>query len=147
MSGSAMALLAVFMRIRHGHVMTRIAKVFYLCLGWFFVGLAIVGIIFPIFPTVPFLICAVWAFSKASPVLAEKLRNHPRFGPLIRDWQDHGAIPVYGKVAAVVMMAVSGAYLLFWSIIPTILALAACAIMVVIGYYIVTRPSGPNRAS
>jgi uncharacterized protein len=127
--------------------MARFAKAFYLCLGWLFVALAMVGIIIPILPTVPFLICAVWAFSRASPVLAEKLRSHPKFGPLIRDWQDHGAIPLYGKWAAVVMMVVTGSYLVLWSNAPRLVVIAICALMVVIGIFVVSRPSQPKPPS
>jgi uncharacterized protein len=118
-------------------------RLFYLSLGWFFVGLGIVGIVVPILPTAPFLLCAVWAFSRSSPELAEKLRNHPKAGPFIRAWQDHGAIPTFGKVLAVTMMTAMGIYLATFSALPGWAAAIACAGMFAVGIYIVTRPDVP----
>ena len=66
---------------------------FYIGIGWICVGLGILGIVFPLFPSSPFLLVAIWAFSKSSPELAEKIRNHPVAGPAIRAWQDEGVIP------------------------------------------------------
>ena len=124
--------------------MTRFVKAFYISLGWFCVALGVVGIILPILPTTPFLLVAVWAFSRASPTLAEKLRNHPRVGPPIRNWQDHGIIPLYGKIAAVTMMSIMGIYLLFVSVVPLLFSGSACLIMLAAGSYVVTRPSVPR---
>ena len=81
--------------------------------GWLCVGLGALGVVMPLFPTTPFLLVAVWAFSRSSPELAEKIRNHPVVGPFIRDWQDAGVIPTKAKVFAVVMMAAMFAYLHF----------------------------------
>jgi uncharacterized protein len=118
-------------------------RIFYLGLGWLSVGLGIIGIILPILPTTPFLLVAVWAFSRSSPELAEKLRNHPKAGPYIRAWQDHGAIPVVGKVLAVSMMTVMGIYLAGFSVLPGWAALLACLGMIAVGIYIATRPNMP----
>jgi uncharacterized protein len=119
-------------------------RLFYLSLGWLFVGLGIVGIVIPILPTAPFLLCAVWAFSRSSPELAEKLRNHPKAGPYIRAWQDHGAIPTTGKVLAVTMMTVMGVYLAKFSALPGWASTIACLGMFAVGVYIVTRPAVPK---
>jgi uncharacterized protein len=116
-------------------------KIFYLGLGWLCVGLGVVGIIMPILPTTPFLLLAVWAFGKSSPEMAEKLRNHPKAGPYIRDWQDHGVIPPLGKTLAVVMMSAMGIYLTGFSVLPGWAALAVCLLLIAVGIYILTRPS------
>ncbi len=119
-------------------------RLFFLGFGWLSVGLGIIGIILPILPTTPFLLVAVWAFSRSSPELAEKLRNHPRAGPYIRAWQDHGAIPVLGKVLAVSMMSVMGIYLAGFSVLPGWAAVPACLGLIAIGVYIITRPGMPR---
>jgi uncharacterized protein len=118
-------------------------RLFYLALGWLSVGLGIVGIILPILPTTPFLLVAVWAFSRSSPALAEKLRNHPKAGPYIRAWQDHGVIPVVGKVLSTVMMTAMGIYLTAYSTAPLWAAVLACIVMIAVSIYILTRPSEP----
>jgi uncharacterized protein len=116
-------------------------RIFYLALGWLCVALGIVGIILPLLPTTPFLLVAVWAFSKSSPALAAKLRNHPKAGPYIRAWQDHGAIPVVGKVLSTVMMAAMGIYLVGFSLAPLWAAISVCIAMAAVAGYILTRPS------
>ena len=119
----------------------RLAKPFYLAIGWMSVALGVVGVIIPILPTTPFLIVAVWAFSRSSPVFAERIRNHPVVGPYIRDWQDFGVIPVRAKLLACLMMAVAGTYLVVWSPAPLWAAFTVCGVMVLVAGYVVTRPS------
>lgn len=51
-------------------------------------------------PTVPFLIVAVACFARSSPRLERWMLSHPHFGPLLRDWRERGAIPLYGKLMA-----------------------------------------------
>jgi uncharacterized protein len=115
-------------------------RLFYLTLGWLSVGLGVIGIILPLLPTTPFLLVAVWAFSKSSPALAEKLRNHPKLGPTLRAWQDHGVIPTVGKVLSTVMMTAMGIYLVGFSGLPIWAAAVACLTMTAIAAYILTRP-------
>jgi uncharacterized protein len=118
-------------------------RLFYLAFGWLCVGLGVIGIILPILPTTPFLLVALWAFSKSSPALAERLRNDPRFGSTLRAWQDHGSIPPLGKAMAVVMMAASGTYIAGFSAAPLWVAAPFVVILLAVGAYVVTRPSRP----
>jgi uncharacterized protein len=138
---SLMPLDCIKARSRASNPAMKLRRLLLLGFGWFCVGLGGLGIILPILPTTPFLLVAVWAFSKSSPELAEKIRNHPRFGPLVRDWQDHGVIPPYAKALAIVMMSVMSGYLLFYSDAPKWVALAASLTMLAVAAYILTRPS------
>ena len=79
--------------------------------------MAVAGIILPILPTTPMLLVAVWAFSKSSPELAEKIRSHRVFGPPVRDWQDHGVISLKAKSLAIAVMALMGGWLWVFSAI------------------------------
>jgi uncharacterized membrane protein YbaN (DUF454 family) len=133
-------LLASFMKGCFACAMN-LKKYFYLAAGWFFVGLALTGVILPILPTTPFLLVAVWAFSRSSPELAERIRSHKTFGPLIRDWQDAGVIPVMAKVLAMLMLTGASVYLWFYSAVPHWAASVAILLMVGIAYYILSRPS------
>jgi uncharacterized protein len=118
-----------------------VRRYLYLGLGWLCLGLGFLGIVMPILPTTPFLLVAVWAFSRSSPELAEKIRNHKTAGPFVRAWQDHSVIPPLGKILALIMMTVMGYYLVAWSALPFWAAAIACVAMIAIGIYIVTRPS------
>lgn len=109
--------------------------------GWLCVGLGIIGIIMPLFPTTPFLLVAVWAFSKSSPELAEKIRSHRLAGAYVRDWEDEGVIPLGAKIIAITMMAAMAGYLHFGSGAPGWVVIVAVTIMAAVAVYILTRPS------
>lgn len=76
------------------------------------IGLGAVGVVLPGLPTTPFLLVAAWAAGKSSPALRRRLRAHPRFGPALVAWQDHGAIPRRAKWLAVALMAAS--WIMLW---------------------------------
>src|SRR4051812_7637760 len=66
-------------------------------LAWVCILLGIVGIILPVMPTVPFLLVAAWAASRSSPRLHHWLHNHPRFGVLLRNWEEAQVVPRSAK--------------------------------------------------
>lgn len=111
----------------------------YQFLGLLAVALAIVGIILPLLPTVPFLLLAAFFFARSHPEWERKILEHARFGPPIQAWRERGAIGMMGKAAAVVALATSGiAGLLLldwpWSVVPLMAGMIA-------GIWILTRPS------
>ncbi|WP_313593268.1 YbaN family protein [Agrobacterium cavarae] len=119
-------------------------RIVYLCLGCLMVATGVVGAFLPVLPTTPFLLLALWCFSKSSPRLEAWLLNHPRFGKSLRNWREHGAIPRRAKIAAVSLMTMS---YLFYLIIMAPMALHALIVAVVMigaGTFIVTRPSPPK---
>lgn len=109
--------------------------------GWLCVGLGGLGIIMPVFPTTPFLLVALWAFSKSSPELAERIRSHRLAGPLIRDWEEDGVINVKAKALAVAMMAAMLSYLAFLTDLPNWAVALATMVLLAIAMFILTRPS------
>lgn len=122
----------------------RIGRPLLLAFGWINVGVGMVGIVVPGLPTTVFLLMALWAFSKSSPRFHRWLYTHPRLGPPLRDWNEHGVIPARAKVLAVAMMTLSLVWVTFgiaagWQL-PAVMA--ACMIPVAI--FIVTRPSCPR---
>lgn len=118
----------------------RLSVILYRGLGWAAVGLATAGVFLPILPTTPFLLVAAWAFARSSPELAERLRNHPRFGPFLRDWQERGAIPVKAKITAIVLMAASFGILTLTTRNVWILA-GVGATLTAVAVYLITRPN------
>lgn len=92
-------------------------------------------------PTTPFLLVALWAFSRSSPEMAEKIRNHPIAGAYVRDWEDDGVIPTGAKIIAISMMFAMLGFLYFGSGAPTWAVIAAGVVMLIAAIYILTRPS------
>jgi len=79
-------------------------RVVLLSLGFVFVGLATLGVVLPILPTTPFLLLAAACFAKSSHRFYRVLLENRIFGPLIRDWREHRAIPLRAKIVAITVM-------------------------------------------
>ncbi|MBI6629535.1 YbaN family protein [Pontibaca salina] len=73
--------------------------------GWLALVLGVLGVVLPVLPTTPFVLLAAYCFGKGSPRLRAWLIGHRTFGPLILDWETHGAIPRPIKRLAVSVMA------------------------------------------
>lgn len=114
----------------------------FLCLGWFFVALGVIGAFLPVMPTTPFLLLAVACFTRSSPRMKAWLLNHKTFGPPLRNWQDHGGISRRAKIMAICLMAASYAAFWFGSHPAPWLAVLVAAIMLGSSAFIVTRPDG-----
>lgn len=80
-------------------------RLIYACLGFLSLGLAMLGILLPLLPTVPFLLLAAFSFAKSSERMHDWLVSHRTFGPLILDWNERGAIRPAAKKAATVSIA------------------------------------------
>jgi uncharacterized membrane protein YbaN (DUF454 family) len=93
--------------------MGRAARIAYLALGLLFVGLGFAGAILPVLPTTPFLLVALWAFSKSSPRFHHWLYDHRIFGPSLREFTEYRVIPTHVKFTALIFMT-GGLTLLWW---------------------------------
>ena len=120
-------------------------RLIYLFIGWVFTALGFVGAFLPLLPTTPFLLIAVWAFSKSSPKLRRWLFTHPKFGSHIRNWFRHGAIDSKAKAVSLTFMGISIVISLFISeniYVPITLSL----FLSVTAIFIITRPN-PSAVS
>lgn len=69
--------------------------------------LGLIGIFLPLLPTTPFVLLAAFCFSRGSMRCEAWLLNHPRLGPMVRDWRANRAVPLRAKQIATLMMALS----------------------------------------
>lgn len=113
----------------------------YLAAGLLFVAIGFIGIFLPVLPTTPFLILAAACFARSSRRLESWLLDHRRFGPLLRDWRQRGAIPRPAKLMA--LAGTSLGFLVFWlGRDPGPVLLTAVAALMLAGLaYVFTRPS------
>lgn len=112
--------------------------------GWLCVGLGCLGAVLPVLPTTPFLLLAVWAFSRSSTRFHHWLIHHRWLGRFVRDWEHHRVIPLRAKVAALVAMAASLAWAILFSRAPWYALAIMGAIIAYGAWFILTKPSRPH---
>lgn len=111
-----------------------------LVLGWVSLALGILGILFPLLPTMPFVLLAASCFSKSSPRLHSWLLRQPLLGPMIQNWHHEGSINQNTKVTATVfMLGIFGCSLLFFPL-PALLTIFLVCIGTGALLFIWTRP-------
>jgi len=59
--------------------------------------MTLVGLVVPGVPTVPFLLATSYYLARSSPALNERLRRTAFFGPILREWEGHGALSLTSK--------------------------------------------------
>lgn len=110
-------------------------------LGLLCVSLAVVGIVLPLLPTVPFLILAAFFFAQSSERLHNWILEHNIFGPMISDWQSSGSIrPRAKKAATLSIAAVFGLSLILGA--PTTVLIIQSVVLSCVLIFIWTRPNG-----
>lgn len=117
-------------------------RVLWITLGVVATGLGVAGIFLPLLPTTPFLLLAAFAFARSSPRLHAWLIGHPRLGPVILEWQRHGAIRRRIKVLALSLMALSLAVTIAMGFAPWIVVSQAL-VLAAVAAFIVSRPEPP----
>jgi len=102
------------------------------------------GVVLPLLPTTPFLLVAVFAFARSSARLHAWILAHPKFGPLIDNWHQHGSIDRKSKRIAIIVIICTPIVTLFigapmWAIAAQLVVLALSAT------FILTRPLPPSE--
>jgi hypothetical protein len=124
-------------------VMRGIARYIYLGAGLLSIGLAIVGTVLPVIPTVPLVLLAGYFFSRSSERFDKWLVEHAVFGPIIRDWRAGLGFTIRAKVMAVLAISASFSVTLIVVIDSTIGRVAMITLAAGVVAYIVSRPTKP----
>ncbi|MBX2846916.1 MAG: YbaN family protein [Acidiferrobacterales bacterium] len=114
-------------------------RFFALILAYFFLILDIIGIFLPGLPTVPFLLLTAWFSAKGSERLNKWLYEHPRLGPPLKDWEEHGAVSRKSKVLAILMICGSWAFL-YHNLSNVWLFRGVTCIFIIVCSFLITRP-------
>ena len=114
-------------------------------LGYLSLAIAIGGAPIPMMPTVPFLVLAAFLFSKSSPEWHQWIRNHPRFGETVRDWEEKGVVrwPVKILTGFCLLSMMTIPFFLEGS--PLVIKISWISIIAPITFYLFTRPSTRNE--
>lgn len=96
-------------------VRSRWLRALFLVAGSLCVALGVLGLFLPVLPTTPFLLLAAACYARGSHRFYRWLLADRRFGPLIREWQTHRAIPYRTKLYAIALMSLTlGASIVFF---------------------------------
>ena len=115
-------------------------RIIYLIVGGLCTTLGVIGAFLPVLPTTPFLLVALWAFSKSSPRLKNWLYHHPRYGRTLQQWFEYGAISVRVKVIACTAMLCSVPVVYFVS--GSLIAVSVHGTIIFLtAIFILSRPS------
>ncbi|EGM79675.1 hypothetical protein Rhein_0135 [Rheinheimera sp. A13L] len=101
--------------------------------------LGLIGVVLPGLPTVPFLLLSAWSAGKGWPRLEIWLLAHPSFGPPLKRWREHGAVPRKAKYMAAGMMSLSVVMLLL-SPAPFLLKLLLPPFLCCVAIWLWRRP-------
>ena len=114
-----------------------------LLVGWICVGLGVLGIFLPLLPTTPFLLLASVCFARSSERCHKWLLDRPHLGPVIKDWERHGAISTRSKIYGTLVLAlVIGATAVFTPVSMGV-RLSVVAVGLAAATFICSRPAPP----
>ncbi|WP_207063155.1 YbaN family protein [Motiliproteus sp. SC1-56] len=119
-------------------------RLLYISLGFLCLLLGLVGVVLPLLPTTPFVILAAFCFSRGSDRLHRLLLNHRLFGPLIRQWEAHGVIPLRIKWLSTTMMLLMVGYPVLFKSLPLWADVGMGGVVLLALAYIWSRPSRPS---
>ena len=115
-----------------GRVGEETLKLFYNIIGTVSLFFGFIGVLLPILPTTPFVLLSVACYYKGSERLHGWLSRNEVFGPMIKDYEEHGGMRKATKRKALMIMwaAVLGSALL---ILDTLTMRALTLLVAVIG--------------
>ncbi len=119
----------------------RRGRIAYIALGWFFFALGAIGAVLPVVPTTPFMLLALWAFSRGSDRFHHWLYHHRIFGPPLQRFRRDRVVPRWAKAFALSSMAASVAWVAIVSRPPWYGFVAMGAVVLAGALYVTRFPS------
>jgi uncharacterized membrane protein YbaN (DUF454 family) len=113
----------------------------WVCAGALSLSIGFIGVFLPLLPTTPLVILAAFCFSKGSIRLHQWILAQKGLGPLIREWETHGVIPLKAKCLATFMILVMVGYALMFKIEGILIRGVVIFTILCTLVFIWTRPS------
>ena len=86
--------------------MNNMKKYFFMCMGFLFLGIGILGYILPGLPGTIFLIIATWFFMKSNEKMYNWVISNPKFGKFVKKYLETNEIPKKIKIIAITSIIV-----------------------------------------
>jgi len=86
---------------------SKLTKRMLIAIGFFFVGIGVIGIFLPLLPTTPFFLLAAVCFARSSERFHKWLLNHKLFGKYIKGYQGKERIPAKIKILTICLLWVT----------------------------------------
>ena len=102
--------------------------------------LGIIGAILPLLPTTPFILLSAYCFSKSSEKFYYYLISMPKFGPIIKNWNEGGTIDRKSKIFCFISIVGILIYFCFYSSLILIAKIILPSTLIPILIYVLTRP-------
>lgn len=118
----------------------RVFSAAYSAAGLASLGLGLLGAFLPVLPTTPFVLLAAFFFARARPEWHARLRAHGTFGPIVRDWEDRGAMRPRAKLLATLMIAGLCAWMWAAPRMPLAAKIGVTAVEAGVVAFLLTRP-------
>ena len=122
-------------------VKSRLLRSFFLALGIFFLGLAFVGIVIPLIPTVGPVLLAAYFFSKSSERFDKWLVENRLFGGIVRDWRAGLGFTIRAKSIAIGAIIVTFSISIIFVIDQPIIRVALFTLAAALVVYIAQLPT------
>ncbi len=104
-------------------------------------AIGLIGIVVPLLPTTPFVILAAACFARSSTRFHRWILANRVFGPTIREWETHRAIPRRTKIIAITAMLLTIGSSIVLFIDPPWARISAAALGVVLAVRLARIPS------
>ncbi|MEZ5465619.1 MAG: YbaN family protein [Lysobacteraceae bacterium] len=121
----------------------RFVRWLWILIAWVALALGALGVVLPGLPTTPFVLLAAYAAARGSRSLQDWLHAHRLFGPMIRDWERHGAVSRRAKCFALITMLLCAVLMALtaprWWMVPL-----GTGIMAMVGIWLWRRPEPPE---
>lgn len=106
-------------------------------------GLALLGTVLPLLPTVPFVLLASYALAKSSPRFQDWLHRHRHLGPALAQWERERAISVPARRASLASLLAALAISVALGVSTPVLVVQVLVAAAVIAF-VFTRPLPQN---
>ena len=120
---------------------SRVLRSIFVVLGFFFLGVAFVGVAVPLIPTVGPVLLAAFFFSKSSQRFDDWLVNNRLFGGIVRDWRAGLGFTVRAKAVAITAIIVTFTISVVFVVQPTFLRIGLIVFASALVVYITQLPT------